>query len=92
MRSKRLAPLFQGMPRLLRIPIGDGQAAAWLRELLQAGVRESMSARPGSDSTLAKLAELLFCRSIAPLRADLPPGGTGWLAGCAIRTSAVLSL
>jgi len=74
-------PLFQGMPRLLRIPIGDGQAAAWLRELLQAGVRESMSARPGSDSTLAKLAELLFVEALRRYAQDLPPGGTGWLAG-----------
>jgi AraC-like DNA-binding protein len=74
-------PLFEALPRMLRIPIGDGQASALLRELLQAGVRESLDTRPGTDSALAKLAELMFVEAMRRYVERLPPGGKGWLAG-----------
>jgi AraC-like DNA-binding protein len=74
-------PLFEALPRLLRIPIGDGHASALVRELLQAGVRESVAARPGAESTLAKLAELLFVEALRRYAENLPPEGRGWLAG-----------
>lgn len=73
--------LLDGMPRLLRIPMGDGSAATMLRELLRMGVRESVDARPGAASTLAKLAELMFVEALRRYVEDLPPEGKGWLAG-----------
>lgn len=73
-------PLFEALPRLLRISIGDGQVAL-VRELLQAGVRESVAAGPGAESTLAKLAELLFVEALRRYAETLPPEGKGWLAG-----------
>jgi transcriptional regulator GlxA family with amidase domain len=66
---------------MLRIPIGDGQASKLLRELLQAGVRESLHARPGTASALAKLAELMFVEAMRRYVETLPPEGKGWLAG-----------
>jgi AraC family transcriptional regulator, alkane utilization regulator len=74
-------PLLQGLPRVLRIPIGDGQAAALVRDLLRVGVRESVGPRPGGDSVLAKVAELLFVAALRRYIESLPPGGKGWLAG-----------
>lgn len=74
-------PLFEALPRMLRIPIGDGQASALLRELLQAGVRESLASRPGTASALAKLAELMFIEAMRRYVESLPPDGKGWLAG-----------
>jgi AraC-like DNA-binding protein len=74
-------PLFEALPRVLRIPIGDGQASALLRELLRVGVRESLASRPGAASTLAKLAELIFVEALRRYVENLPPGGKGWLAG-----------
>jgi len=74
-------PLFEALPRMLRIPIGEGQAATLLRELLQAGVRESLHARPGTASTLAKLAELMLIEAMRCYVEELPPEGRGWLAG-----------
>jgi AraC-like DNA-binding protein len=65
----------------LRIPIGDGQASALLRELLQAGVRETLASRPGAESMLAKLAELMFVEALRRYAEALPPEGRGWLAG-----------
>lgn len=74
-------PLFEALPRLLHIAIGDGHASALVRELLQVGVRESVAARPGAESTLAKLAELLFVEALRRYADSLPPDGEGWLAG-----------
>jgi AraC family transcriptional regulator, alkane utilization regulator len=73
-------PLFEALPRVLRIPIGDGEASALLRELLRAGVRESAAPRPGAQSTLAKLAELMFVEALRRYVETLPPEGRGWLA------------
>jgi AraC-like DNA-binding protein len=73
--------LFAALPRMLRIPIGDGPAAALLRELLQAGVRESLDTRPGTASALAKLAELMFVEALRRYSETLPAEGKGWLAG-----------
>jgi len=73
-------PLLESLPRALRIPVGDGPAAALLRELLRVGVRESSAERPGAGSMLAKLSELMFVEAMRRYVEDLPPGGKGWLA------------
>jgi AraC-like DNA-binding protein len=74
-------PLFEALPRVLRIPIGDGPASALLRELLRIGVIESANSRPGAESMLAKLAELMFVEALRRYVEHLPPEGRGWLAG-----------
>jgi len=74
-------PLLDVLPRMLRIPIGDGPAAALLRDLLRVGVRESSAARPGTESMLAKLSELMFVEAMRRYAESLPPEGRGWLAG-----------
>ncbi len=74
-------PLLEALPRMLRIPMGNGPAAGLLRELLQAAVRESSAALPGADSMLAKLSELMFVEAMRRYVQSLPPEGNGWLAG-----------
>jgi AraC-like DNA-binding protein len=74
-------PLFESLPRVVRIAVGDGPAAALLRELLRSGVRESSAARPGAASMLAKLSELMFIEAIRRYVETLPPQRKGWLAG-----------
>jgi len=74
-------PLLEALPRVLRIPIGDGPAAALLRDLLRVGVRESSALRPGAGSMLAKLSELMFVEAMRRYAESLPPEGKGWLAG-----------
>jgi transcriptional regulator GlxA family with amidase domain len=71
----------EALPRVLRIPIGDRHAGTLLRELLRAGVSESLSSRPGAESVLAKLSELMFVEAMRRYVEDLPPEGRGWLAG-----------
>jgi AraC family transcriptional regulator, alkane utilization regulator len=74
-------PLLEALPPALCIPLGEGPAAALLRELFRAGVRESSDSGPGAVSMLAKLAELLFVEALRRYSARLPPEGRGWLAG-----------
>jgi AraC-like DNA-binding protein len=74
-------PLLDALPRVLRIPVGDAQASALLRELLRAGVSESAASRPGAASMLAKLSELMFVEALRRYVENLPPQGKGWLAG-----------
>jgi AraC-like DNA-binding protein len=74
-------PLLDALPRMLRIPIGEGPAAALLRELLRVGVRESSASGPGAESMLAKLSELMFVEAMRRYVESLPPEGKGWLAG-----------
>jgi AraC-like DNA-binding protein len=80
--SRSLArTLFEGLPKVLHIPLGDGSTTALLRELLRVAVRESSESRPGAQSTLAKLSELLFVEALRRYVEQLPASGRGWLAG-----------
>lgn len=76
--------LFAALPRMFKIPVGNGPAAALLRELLQAGVRESLESRdsrPGKVSSLAKLADLMFVEALRHYAGTLSHERKGWLAG-----------
>jgi len=72
--------LLDALPRILRIPLGDGTAGGWVEGLLAAGTQESAAARPGSDTMLAKLSELLFVEALRRYIDLLPEGQRGWLA------------
>jgi AraC-like DNA-binding protein len=73
--------LFEALPPVVRIPVGDGPSATMLRELWRVGVSESVTERPGGESLLAKLSELLFVEALRRYVESLPPDGKGWLAG-----------
>jgi len=72
--------LLDALPRILRIPLGDGTASGWVEGLLAAGTQESAAARPGSDTMLAKLSELLFVEALRRYIELLPAEQRGWLA------------
>jgi AraC-like DNA-binding protein len=74
-------PLLDALPRMLRVPLGDGPAAQWLLDLLQRGARENSAPGPGSGTVLAKLAELLFVEAMRRHIETLPDRQVGWLAG-----------
>jgi AraC-like DNA-binding protein len=76
-----LRPFLDALPRLLRIPLGDGPAAALVQELVRTGVSESSAERPGSASIRTKLSELLFVEAMRRYADSLPPERRGWLAG-----------
>jgi AraC-like DNA-binding protein len=58
----------------------DG-ATGWLATLFNIAVRESGSARAGSENILSRLSELMFVEGLRRYLESLPPTQTGWLAG-----------
>ena len=79
--DKRLAePIIGRLPRLLKVSLRDGTAAAWVRTSIQYSVVQSASQRPGSAMVLARLSEVLFAEAIRQHVDTLPPEETGWLA------------
>lgn len=80
--DKRLCrPLLGALPRMLRVGLGDGPAAAWITATLRHGASETHAPRPGSEALLGRLSELLFVEAIRHYTASLPPDQLGWLAG-----------
>jgi len=73
-------PMLEALPRILRVPLGDGPPMAWLTSLLQAGARETAAPRPGGETVLAKLSELLFVEALRCYIELLPERERGWLA------------
>jgi len=73
--------LLDALPRMLRVPLGDGASAAWLMSLARRGAQENTAPGPGAGTMLAKLAELLFVEAMRRYIASLPEQQTGWLAG-----------
>ena len=74
-------PLLDALPRIVRVPMGEGPATAWIRSLMQTGAAETAMSRPGSETVRAKLSELLFVEVLRRYMELLPEGRTGWLAG-----------
>jgi AraC-like DNA-binding protein len=80
--DKRLCrPVLDALPPMLRVPFGDDPTATWVRSLLRLGAQETSAPRPGSDTVLAKLSELLFVEAIRRYIESMPAEQTGWLAG-----------
>jgi AraC-like DNA-binding protein len=75
-------PLLTALPPVIHLSgAGSQTTTGWLGTLLGSAVRESRSARPGSQNVLARLSELMFVETIRQYLETLPPAQTGWLAG-----------
>jgi AraC-like DNA-binding protein len=74
-------PVISTLPPLLKLNVGHGGAAEWIRSTFQYAAEEIAAGRPGSETVLAKLSELLFVEAVRRYAEALPQGETGWLAG-----------
>ena len=73
--------LISTLPRALRLNVEEGSAAEWIRSTFQYAADELATGRPGSETVLAKLSELLFVETVRRYADTLEEGETGWLAG-----------
>jgi AraC-like DNA-binding protein len=73
--------LIATLPKALRLNVEEGSAAEWIRSTFQFAADEVATGRPGSETVLAKLSELLFVETVRRYAETLPEGETGWLAG-----------
>ena len=74
-------PVISTLPSLLKLEAEQGGAAEWIRSTFQYAAEEVAAGRPGSETVLAKLSELLFIEAVRRYAQALPQGQTGWLAG-----------
>ena len=74
-------PVISALPPLLKLNVAHDGAAEWIRSTFQFAAAEVAAGRPGSETVLAKLSELLFVDSVRRYAEALPDGQTGWLAG-----------
>ncbi len=74
-------PVISTLPPLLKLDAERGGAAEWIRSTFQFAAEEVAAGRPGSETVLAKLSELLFVEAVRRYAQVLPQGQTGWLAG-----------
>ena len=75
-------PVISTLPAALRLNVGEGGAAEWIRTTFQFAAEEVAAGRPGSETVLAKLSELLFVEAVRRYVERLVPDGqAGWLAG-----------
>jgi AraC-like DNA-binding protein len=74
-------PVISTLPPLLKLDAEHGGAAEWVRSTFRYAAEEVSAGRPGSETVLAKLSELLFVEAVRCYAEELPDGQTGWLAG-----------
>ena len=74
-------PVISTLPPLLKLNVEQGGAGEWIRSTFQYAAEEVSAGRPGSETVLAKLSELLFVEAVRRYAESLPEGQTGWLAG-----------
>jgi AraC-like DNA-binding protein len=74
-------PVISTLPPLLKLNVEQGGAAEWIRSTFQYAAEQISAGRPGSETVLAKLSELLFVEAVRRYAETLPEGQTGWLAG-----------
>ena len=69
------------LPPVLKLGLGESGAAERIRSTFQYADEEVAAGRPGSETVLAKLSELLFVETVRRYVETLPQGQAGWLAG-----------
>jgi AraC-like DNA-binding protein len=74
-------PLLDALPRMLRVRDAGPTQSGMLGQLIQLALAEARARRPGSESVLAKLSELLFVEGVRRHLDSLPDDRKGWLAG-----------
>ena len=74
-------PVISSLPPLLKLKVEQGGAAEWIRSTFQYAAEEVTVGRPGSETVLAKLSELLFVETVRRYAEGVPDGQTGWFAG-----------
>src|SRR5262245_55068750 len=74
-------PVIATLPPHMRVKVEDAGPSEWIRSTFQYAANEVASGRPGSQTVLAKISELLFVEAVRRHVEELPESETGWLAG-----------
>jgi len=75
------SPVISSLPATMKLKVEEAGPAEWIRSTFQYAANEVIEDRPGSETVLAKLGELLFVEAVRRYVEALPAEQTGWLAG-----------
>ncbi|MDD9945619.1 MAG: AraC family transcriptional regulator [Myxococcales bacterium] len=78
--ERGISPLFSALPPYLLIPQDEGPSTVWLKTSIAHLITEAESGRPGSETLLSRLTELIFVETIRTYIDRLPESERGWLA------------
>ena len=74
-------PVLASLPPIVKLTLREGAAAEWIRSTLRYAAEEVAAGRPGSETVLEKVSELLFVETVRRHTEQLPEDEVGWLAG-----------
>jgi AraC-like DNA-binding protein len=74
-------PVVAALPAAMKFSIEDVGPADWIHATFEYAASEIASGRPGSETVLAKISELLFVEAVRSYVEAMPEGQNGWLAG-----------
>lgn len=77
--DRRNNPLLSVLPPLVLIKGEDGRAVHWLEPTLQFMACEAASARPGAQTVVSRLADILFIQIVRGFLSSTPESQRGWL-------------
>jgi AraC-like DNA-binding protein len=78
--ASRQHPLLEALPALLIMDLRGKPGADWVRSSFRFAAQEVTAGRPGAQTVLARLSELLFVEAVREHLDRLPESGKGWLA------------
>jgi AraC-like DNA-binding protein len=78
--SRGQHPLLSVLPPLLHIKSGHGQLAEWLQMTLRLLTTEMQHPRPGSETLVTRLLDIIFVQALRTWIESLPPEQNGWLS------------
>jgi len=76
-------PLLSVLPPVITLRGDAGKSVRWLEPTLKFIACEAQSGRPGSQTVIARLADVLFIQIVRGHLASLPANGSGWLGALA---------
>ncbi|MEO6600250.1 MAG: AraC family transcriptional regulator [Polyangiaceae bacterium] len=81
--DRRNNPLLSVLPPVITLKGEVGKSILWLEPTLKFIACEAASGRPGSQTVIARLADVLFIQIVRGHLASLPANGSGWLGALA---------
>jgi len=81
--DRRNNPLLSVLPAVITLRGEMGKSVRWLEPTLKFIACEAASGRPGSQTVIARLADVLFIQIVRGHLASLPANGSGWLGALA---------
>jgi len=81
--DRRNNPLLSVLPPVIVLPGELSRNVHWLEPTLKFIACEAASARPGAQTVVSRLADVLFIQIVRGYLATLPPGASGWLGALA---------